>query len=546
MISQDQVNGRHDPDTFDVAASIRDIRDAAKQHKWLVWLTVALTLALVTVYVVVWPPIYRTEATLMVERDADTARDHFYEDWNVFRKDDAKSEMELIAAGPILKEVVKREHLTYDDVYHPFLSHLTYLWQSSWLGRNYKAAKNFLLRKKRDPDEPSQADLELGRTVVDMKAGITLEPVSESNVGRLTVKGPSRRVAAIANTLINVYLERRADRYRDEAHESYETLAQETQQAQEELNAISGRRRDFANQHELTFDFSKETLQVGKLAELELTIAAARSGIAGMEASLKEIESELAAETPTRNTQTVYELNTIRETAKQTRLNVQTALIQAREKYREDSPEITDLKSTLARLDTLIGESSERVEKTSTEAINTVRQELLTKRNALRADLEGAKAALAVSEGTVAKLRGRLDQLPAWQTKMREFDRDVMVAQQKYEHLSLRREQANVSADSSKAMPSLRVVEFATAPDMPWWPKLKILYPSMLVVGYLIGLGVAFLKSYASGMVRRQHVEGGRGSARLYGVVDGATTFGPFKVLAHIPEKKAYSAKAGD
>ena len=35
--------------------------------------------------------------------------------------------------------------------------------------------------------------------IVDLKSGIDIEPVGESNVGRITVKGPSRRVAAIAD-----------------------------------------------------------------------------------------------------------------------------------------------------------------------------------------------------------------------------------------------------------------------------------------------------------------------------------------------------------
>src|SRR5438876_3893549 len=189
MINEEQFNGHRDPDSFDVRASMLSILGAARRYKVLVLLTSFAALAVVVAYVYIWPPIYAATATLMVERDTDPVRDSFYVGWNVFRKDDARTEIELMTAATVLEEVVHREGLKYDDVYHPFLSHLSYLWETSAVGKKYRELKKSYFGE--DEGLPSSEVIELARTVVDMHAGIAVEPVAESNVGRLTVKGLS-------------------------------------------------------------------------------------------------------------------------------------------------------------------------------------------------------------------------------------------------------------------------------------------------------------------------------------------------------------------
>src|SRR5450432_3445082 len=209
MDEQGHANGQYaNADSFDVRSSLRSISAAVRHNKGLVLITCVVTLLLVTLYVYVWPPIYKAEATVMAEPDYDYQRDTFYTGWDVFRKDEARTEVELMTSGPVLAEVVKREKLTYDDVYHPFFSQVTYFWEKSWVGSHYRAAKKMLFTSK-DKDAPNPADLEFGRIVADLSTGVSIDPVADSNVGKLNVKGPSRRVAAIANTLMNVYLSER-------------------------------------------------------------------------------------------------------------------------------------------------------------------------------------------------------------------------------------------------------------------------------------------------------------------------------------------------
>jgi len=61
------------------------------------------------------------------------------------------------------------------------------------------------------------------------------------------------------------------------------------------------------------------------------------------------------------------ELNTVRESATMKRLELQAALISTLNRYREDSPEVAELRSNIAKFDQLIAASPERIERGSTE-----------------------------------------------------------------------------------------------------------------------------------------------------------------------------------
>lgn len=464
-----------------------------------------------------------TEATVMAEKDSDAARDSFYVNWNIFRKDDARTEIELMTAGPILKEVIDREHLTYDDIYHPFMSQVAYFWEESWPGRTYYKLKKKLFP---DPDEPSEEAQKLGRTIVDMKSGISITPVGESYVAKVGVKGPSRRVADIANTLVDVYLERRTERFTAEARRAYDSLTQQVDAAANELKTVSDHRLQYSVQHGVSFDFLRESLEVKQLTDLESSTANSSSKIALLAASLRDVEQQLKDEPATTKMSTFTELNSIRETAKLKKLEVDAQLIQARNHFREDSPEVQDLLRDQERLDGLIALESAEVEKGSTSGLNLIHQELVSKRDTLEAELDGERAGLAEMSTKTAELHNRLSAVPSEQSEMRDLERDYSMAQSKYQQLVAKQAEAGVSlATSVAATPSMHVVEYASRPASKSWPKTKILLPAALLVGLLLGVAAAQVCTIMSGRVNWEQVQRGARANSLYGdlAVDPAT-----------------------
>lgn len=526
---------RESSDNFDVMGSLRRVAVAVRLHRFLVFATTAVTLALTVLYVYVWPPIYQVSATVMAERDSDAARDSFYSNWNFFRKDDARTEIELMKSGAVLKKVIETEKLTYNDVYHPIMSQLSYMWERSWPGRGYKALKGMIFGVDEDEASLTEAEKDFGRTVTDMAAGISVEIMGEANVAKVNVKGPSRKVSSIANTLLDVYLARRTETHAAEAKRAFDVLSVEVARAGEELRQISEKRVAFLQANGLTFDLQQEVQEVKSLTDLDTNIAAQQVKNAALAASLAEVERGLATEPTMRKLSSVTELNAIREASKQKRLDLEIALIATRLKYREDSPEVKELVENIARLDTLIAGTDERVDHGVTEGLNVVQQQLITTRNTLLTELEGGRASLASMREVAAKLRTRLAKVPALQDHLRTLDRQYGTSSEKYQALLTKRAQVDVALASTRAtMPSLRVVDYARAPTTKWWPRLKILYPAALVVGLTLGVLAALLANVLSGRVIREHVNRGRGGVAHYGTIR-VGAFAPALLALQLP-----------
>jgi uncharacterized protein involved in exopolysaccharide biosynthesis len=524
-----------DPDTFDVRGALMTLYRTAVLEWRVILVTCVVVLAVVIAYAILWPPIYQAEASLMSEGDRDAARDSFYGGWSIFRKDDMRTESELFTSAPVLKEVVERENLHYKDIYHPVASHLSYLWASSLVGRGYHKLKDWLSPPEHEPPSPEEQDR--ARTLADMKAGIFLANVGEANMGQLTVRGPSPRVAQVANTLIHVYLKQRIERYRVESMKSVETLTAATDAAETSMRAIEHERLEFMRKNGLSLGIEKEKLEVTKLADLEERAADVRSKIAGSEASIEQLERQIRSEPATKTISTSFEMNTLRETTRGKRLELQTMLVFARNKYREDSPEVQELVQNMAGLDKIIAETSERVPKASTDALNAAREDLRTRENNMRTDLAGLKASLVAMESRMGQLRSRMSALPSLEVALHDYDREYKFAEEKYLSLDNKRAVAAISIAGLAAMPSIRVVSEAVAPENRYWPKNVILYPAGVLFGVALGLMIALAKTILLGRVRRDQLAAGRGAARFYGLV-GVPAEAP-RIAIVMPERLA-------
>ena len=70
MTYQDTARPGREADSFDVVGSVRSLAEAVRHHKLMVAACVATTLAITTLYVFVWPPIYQSEAMVAAARAA--------------------------------------------------------------------------------------------------------------------------------------------------------------------------------------------------------------------------------------------------------------------------------------------------------------------------------------------------------------------------------------------------------------------------------------------------------------------------------------------
>ena len=220
MTSPEAIAHHPQADSFQFGGALAAIGQAVKAYGWVVLATILLTTLLVGAYVWIWPPTYEAQVMVAVDSDKDIQRTAFYQGWNIFRKEGLNDEATLMTSPPVLKEVIGRLHLRYEDVYHPFTRYAIHLWGQSWVGRKYRELKKWLLGSGQTPYSLSPEEIERYEVLSDLEESVNIRQVGEASIGLLAVKGSNLRVADLANMIVQVYLEQRRERFVAEARQS--------------------------------------------------------------------------------------------------------------------------------------------------------------------------------------------------------------------------------------------------------------------------------------------------------------------------------------
>ena len=515
------TRGFDETDMFDFVGTVRFFGDSIRFNINLILLTTALVLGLAFTYHMVWPPVYTAEAVIMVERSEDTQRDAFYQEWNVFRKGDARTEVGLIDSGAIIRRVIEAENLSYDDVYHPLMSQLKYFWEESWLGRGYNRVKEIFFGPREADILLTKEQQELGKTVEDMKSAISVEIAGDLLMANILTRGPSARISDITNTWMDTYLDWRKEQGILEARDALESLDRQLDRVNAEIQETSEKRVEFLRTHNLVFDFNKEAMQIEKIVELETAIAATERRISVINSSLQDIRSQLQSEPEQRVVSSIVELNDLRETAKKKRLELESTLIRDLYRFRSDSPEIARLRAQIEDLDKLIQDNPETLERGKTLSTNPIRAELLMRQSSLQTEHEGLVAELEGMNRQLKEMNEALTTAPALLAELLDLDRRYAVAQQVYQVLLTKRSQADVSLVAQEsAAPTVRIVDYAAPVAGKSWPTAKILYPVALVLGIVLGMFAAVVKHLFSGRISLGHMQESRYGLPLLAVLD--------------------------
>lgn len=490
----DPYSSGGEADAFDVRGAIARVAYAISRHKLLILLCCVLCVGLVWSYMQLFPPIYRAEVLVQAEPEQDKAREQFYAAWNTFRKSELSSEVELMTSGPVVAQVVEQLDLGYEDVYHTHLKHLAYLWSESTIGNWYRAVKEWIFPPKPLPFEPSPEEIEFSKAVNGFKDGAQLEPVPDSHVGYLVVKGPSYRVAEYANSLIDTYDEFRRQTYAKEAETAYQALLEEVERAARELDEVQTRKLRFENENGLAMGFTKDKAVMTNWAELDQRIQEAGFKLRNLRAAREVISTQLTTESPYLLQNDLDSRNPIHDEIRDSILKLQKELTSAKLIFQPDSPEILSMEKQIAALreslptePKLIGSALRRERSSHYEQLRAREQELET-------DIAATQAALKQMNTTQEAIAARLVEIPKLEKQYLVLQRDQEIALIKQRSLQEKLVQADVSRISARsAPPSLRVVEYASPPDKPVWPKTKLLIIVAVMLGLSGGIALAIV-----------------------------------------------------
>lgn len=484
---------RPEADTFDLRKSWEYMRQAAIGHKPLILLCTLFTVSLMLLYIMIWPSNYAAEVTVIADAEDDKQRVEFYSRWNVFRSNNLRDEVLLINSRVILEKTYDELDLTYDDVYHPFLSYAAHLWGESLVGSSYRKLKYAVFGRACDPDCPTEEERLRAAAVRDFASGVVLIPAPESYVGTVAVRASSPRVTEMANTLVDKFLEARKLRYLDEAQKSYDSLLAETEKAKAELLESEELKEIYYTEKNILLEFEKDRVEVTKWLELKSNIVESESVKASLENTILEIERQLEEEPQKLVSATVFTKNSRSVILQDQLVRLKITLKRTENLYRPESPEISDIQKQIAAVTEMLRNEEEMEESQFNEVLSDTYESLRRSRAELQSSLAGVTAGLAVKYAAEANLREDVSRIPAKIKDTHAMGREHAILENKFLALQDKLTIAAVSlATVASAPASIKIVEGAMPVDKPYWPKKKMFLLFALFLGafggFMLGL----------------------------------------------------------
>jgi len=334
------------------------------------------------------------------------------------------------------------------------------------------------------------------------------------------VRGPSRRVKEMADTVVNVYMQQRRERFAREAQEAYDALRVETDKAHADLIASEARMERYFTQNDMLLMFEKDKVEIAQMLAVRGSVADVETQIASAQNELAAIRRELATEPSEVPAGRTMQNNPIRESMRDKLAQLELARRQTMLRYLPTSPEVQDIDH---QIDVVKGEIAKQ-ETQSVQLTSYLRStgydQLRQRAQTLEAQIAGARAALAVKRRDMGELKQSVDLIPTKMKVSHDLGREHEALEKRYMTLQDKLMVAGVSVATAKsAPPSIQVVEYATTPGSATMPKTKLFLLAAVVLGLLAGAALAVLLDHLQGVVNRPRLALRRSGAPLYGVV---------------------------
>lgn len=505
-----------DADTFRFRSSLAMLRQAMVSHPWLVLATTLLSTGLVILYIWVWPSVFQAEVMIAADSEKDMQRQAFYQGWNIFRREGLTDEVTLMVSPPVLKQVIQKLDLRYEDVYHPFTSYVTHLWAVSWIGNHYRAVKRWFFPPKVTRFTLTPEEIAKGTVLKDFQQSVAVQQMGDASIGLVIVKGSSPRVAEIANTLIDTYLADRRDRFVKEAQGAYDSLKLEADRMAVELEAHGKVMEKFRSQTGMLLMYEKDRVQMGQWLALQSDVNNLKAQIAENEHSHQVIADQMNGEGASMGSDRTFADTAVKE--RLTRLEAQ--LGNARQLFQPDSPEVREIEEQIRLAKNEVQPGKAPVIVRNPQSVSTAYETLRIRKQALESSLAGERASLATKQAEFDRMSAVMNRLPKKMEENHELERQQVVLESNYKNVMEKLGMAAVSLATARSAPSaMRVVEYAGVPEQPVWPNTKLLILAAIALGIIVGWIGALLLELAYVRANRYRLLDRDAEYRVLGVV---------------------------
>ncbi len=444
--------------------SLNDIFSILWRRKWIIMLSTLLTIAIALLFTLSAKPTYRANATIQIERkgpevvsfgktesfagEVDTLNDPFF-----------RTRYETLKSRTLLAKVIADTNL-----------------RASLTGENDKpsAIKEFLgLTKKR---AVSRAPVDLPALLLQR---LLVQPIDKTHLVEIYYEGRSPQEAKdVVSALVNHFIKSQIDSRSETGDFAKEFLNKQVDDASKRLRESEEKLVAYSNEKGILGIDENQTRHVTKLNQLNSSLVQAEVALSAAESQYRQMQ---------RNGSPLNSLN---------------------------NPVIVNLKARLVGLE---GEYQEKLKlfKPSYPDMQRLNRQIIDIKRKLRAETgaiknatnSGLKAAYLAAKSQERRLRAELSRfnrkLKSLQNSGVDYNklkREVESNARLYKSLLQRVEEVNIA--SSVNTSSIKIVDPAVAPVKKYRPRPALNIIIGLISGFLLGLGLAFLREALDQTVR--------------------------------------------
>lgn len=430
------------------------------RRRWTVLSFWVAVVALVTAASLLWPPVYRATAKILVERADDPEKAVLfgvYSTRNFERHDWIKAEVEIIASYPVADRVVRA------------------------FGLDRSAPRRWWSRAQ----EPQTAAEERRRfqKAVDLflEDGLVVGEATNSNVIEVSFEhADPETAAAVANAAVETYLGYRAEIYNQP--EAYHFFNRQLGVLEERLHGLEDAEAQFKQDQDLLSPEAQREILLTRLADFEKNLTETRLQRIAKETKLAIVDQYMQSAgplaIPATELSNMLGPGTYIAKLREKSLDMEVQREALLQKFKPGFEEVVELDRQIAATRAEVEAERDRIIEEEKEAIRVL------------------KAQEGVIQAAIDRLKVEIRAFVRKEAELSRRRRGLEETRSLYSLVLKQREDARISQEKLERGIQVRVISPAAIPLEPARPRKRLNVAVAAVLGLVGGIGLAFLAEH--------------------------------------------------
>ena len=487
----------------DEGLSLQDYWRVICKRKWTVILTVVVLTGSAAGFSFLQTPIYEASTTLYLKKaKAGPEQIDIFGGVSLLSAEtEINTQIEILKSRTVMEEVARR-------LFSPVSTHKKETpkresdKKSDFYGY-YEYLRNLLtlILDNFSKEEKLESVSEIADSL--RKKSISVAPIRSTRLITLTASSDDPEMARlIANTTVEVFIERDISSRRRESTAALDFLSRETEKVARSLRQSEDNLKRYKEKEGFAELSEKARLMVERLSKLESQHESTRISREELNNRLGEIRNQLKKVSKVWVSSTYISDNPLVQMLRSRLTDLEIKHAQASREFSSDDPQITYIKAQIEETKKELKRKVKTVVAGKTESISPIYTELYTKLVSYETEVNALKAKEDALGSLAAEYETEVSKLPQQELTLARLQRSQQADAELYAILVKAKNKAEV--ESASEIGTIEVVDPAPNPTKPVKPKKKLNTLLGLISGLIFGAGLAFFSEYGDKTIKTE------------------------------------------